>query len=624
MGSKLKLLQVASLFFGAGATWMLDGQAFAQSITAPPRQDTNSATGVSYRSGALTYSEQDLSVGGGFPSGLSLSRSYNSSVAFSLPGHGWTFSVNGYVSIDAIPVSPDGPAPDEGAEPYVYNVVFGGKSVGFLGGSVYTGLHGVHTGGPVGTYTPALPSGASLVFNGSTAAGYYTFTDADGTVVNFTTGPSGRISNWTLPDGTRLDYTYVGGGGVVIQNIISNRGWALIFDGATKVCAVNMTRSYVTSSTSTCPTDAQTVTYATTSGSFNAYVPLLTSATRGGRTTNYTYNSKDHLNCVKEPGQTACKVQSTYTECLNDPAVVGIQQDRHYHDYVTSQVDAASKTYGFSYGFDSCPKWQSDTSADYRPFSSNYVTMQENGSTTLWVTAAADGNPNGITDALSHATSFSYQVNSTTAGVLPDGLLVGVYQHEGNHEDDTLDARGNIVTKTVTPKPGSGLAAISSTASYSSSCSNIFTCNKPAYVIDANGNRTDYSYDSSHGGVLTETGPADASGVHPVKRYAYAQRYAWILNASSTYSAAATPVWVKTEERYCRTTATVSGACAGGSSDEVVTAYDYGPNSGPNNLLLRGIAVTADGTTRRTCYGYDRDGNRIWETKSRAGLTSCP
>jgi hypothetical protein len=39
--------------------------------------------------------------------------------------------------------------------------------------------------------------------------------------------------------------------------------------------------------------------------------------------------------------------------------------------------------------------------------------------------------------------------------------------------------------------------------------------------------------------------------------------------------------------------------------------------------MLRGVAVTADGQTLRTCYGYDRDGNKISETKPRAGLAVC-
>ena len=41
-------------------------------------------------------------------------------------------------------------------------------------------------------------------------------------------------------------------------------------------------------------------------------------------------------------------------------------------------------------------------------------------------------------------------------------------------------------------------------------------------------------------------------------------------------------------------------------------------------LLVRGVAVTADGQTRRTCYGYDALGRRISETKPNAGLGACP
>jgi len=91
-------------------------------------------------------------------------------------------------------------------------------------------------------------------------------------------------------------------------------------------------------------------------------------------------------------------------------------------------------------------------------------------------------------------------------------------------------------------------------------------------------------------------------------------------------------VHVLTEERSCRTTAlnTSAGTCGGGAADLVVVAYDYGPDTGSvgNNLWLRGMTVTAedtDGTIRtyRTCYGYDEQGNKIWETSPRAGLSAC-
>ena len=68
----------------------------------------------------------------------------------------------------------------------------------------------------------------------------------------------------------------------------------------------------------------------------------------------------------------------------------------------------------------------------------------------------------------------------------------------------------------------------------------------------------------------------------------------------------------------------MGSACSGGSADETVTAFDYGPDSGPNNLLPRGQTVAASGVTLRTCYGYDGDGNKISETSPNANLSACP
>jgi YD repeat-containing protein len=56
----------------------------------------------------------------------------------------------------------------------------------------------------------------------------------------------------------------------------------------------------------------------------------------------------------------------------------------------------------------------------------------------------------------------------------------------------------------------------------------------------------------------------------------------------------------------------------------VRTLYDYGPDAGPNNLLLRGTSVSADGTALRTCYGYDPLGRKVSETRPGAQLAACP
>lgn len=209
-------------------------------------------------------------------------------------------------------------------------------------------------------------------------------------------------------------------------------------------------------------------------------------------------------------------------------------------------------------------------------------------------------------------------------GISPALGYSGYSAPEGNTVELVRDARMNVVEVARTSKDNLTIQSAYKAGGFPTLCGNFRTCNQPSWTRDGNGNQTDYTYDATHGGVLTETGPADSNGVRPQKRYEYAQRYAWLKNSSGTYSQAASPIWVKTKEEYCISSAASSGNCAAGASDEVVTEYDYGPNSGPNNLLIRGVAVTAGGQTLRTCYGYDRMGRKVSETKPAANLTSCP
>jgi hypothetical protein len=176
----------------------------------------------------------------------------------------------------------------------------------------------------------------------------------------------------------------------------------------------------------------------------------------------------------------------------------------------------------------------------------------------------------------------------------------------------------------MTPKAGGGASVISTSAVYPTVCANRKVCNKPESVTDARGNATTYTYDPTHGGVLTMTGPA-VGGVRPATRYYYTQREAW-LRSGTGYAKTGEPIWLKSEERSCRTSTLdlAAGTCSAGAGDLVRTLYDYGPDSGPNNLWLRGMAVIADGQTLRTCYQYDEIGRRISETKPLGTGATCP
>jgi hypothetical protein len=182
------------------------------------------------------------------------------------------------------------------------------------------------------------------------------------------------------------------------------------------------------------------------------------------------------------------------------------------------------------------------------------------------------------------------------------------------------DSRMNVIKRTYSSTDNT--TVLTSETHFSTDCLNILTCNKPEWAKDVSGNQTDFEYDPVHGNLVRETGPA-VNGVRPETRYQYGQRYTWLKGSGSAYVKSADPIWVLESESYCRTSNHSNGACAAGASDEVVTTYDHGPDSGPNNLWLRGTAVTSEGVTLRSCITYDDFGNVIAETSPNANQSSC-
>lgn len=182
-------------------------------------------------------------------------------------------------------------------------------------------------------------------------------------------------------------------------------------------------------------------------------------------------------------------------------------------------------------------------------------------------------------------TSFTVNdgVANRTTSYLYDGSgrLTRTTTPEGNYVQLTYDARGNVTERRAVGKSGSGVADVVTTAGYDATCSNPKKCNKPNWTRDAKNNQTDYTYDSTHGGVLTVTAPADAGGVRPQTRYGYSSLQAYYHNGSSIV-ASGQPTYRVTSVANCRTTA----SCTGGT-DERKTAISYGPQTAGvgNNLL---------------------------------------
>ncbi len=590
---------------------------FAQ-LAQPPVKQSVSPLGLSYLSMQFRLDEEDLSIGGEGQAGLVLRRSFmdelNANPGIFYQSLGWTDSFATYVTNAPVPDPPgtEEPTPDYQKQ-WVYRFSIGTKTYAFFGGTT-GGTSRAPSHVPWGNYYNVQPNGASVIYTGTTS-GYYTLTEADGTVTIFTPGVgAAKVASIQYPDGTRLDFTYVN---ARLKSVFSTRGWAILIDAPSRACAVNLSRTSV-GPTDTCPAGVPTVDYGYTSGTFRPAVQLLTSVTKGGGSATYSYSAQDHITCVRDPGQTICKVINTYGSC---PAIWGdpnyTAADRNLKEPIVQQQSGTGETYAYT----GRPACRDDNLPDTYWTGNTVTTTKGNGSIET-VTVDSGGTPSSMTDGLGYTQTFETSADSQAVDV--SQVNAGV-DAEGGRTDWSRDARGNITQIVRHAKPGSGLADQTTSATYASTCSNTKTCNKPISTTDARGAVTNFTYDPTHGGLVVEEAPA-VDGIRAVRRLGYIQGYAWLKSPGGGYAAATSPVWLLSEERTCRTTATVNGGCAGGAADEVVTSYQYqsGNSSTPSNLLLIGKAVSADGQTRRTCFGYDYSGNRISETKPRAGLTVCP
>jgi YD repeat-containing protein len=232
-----------------------------------------------------------------------------------------------------------------------------------------------------------------------------------------------------------------------------------------------------------------------------------------------------------------------------------------------------------------------------------------------------------VQDALGNKTQFGAQTNLTISGMGGVGYvrLQTLTKPEGNVRTWAYDSRGNITSITDTPKT-SGPTPITISATYPSTCTSPASCNKPTSETDANGHTTNYTYNSTHGGLLSAMGPAPvANGARPLKLVTWVQKTPYYRNPSGALTASTTPIWVKSTETKCQTLAgTNPSPTCDASAPQTVTTYQYGADGTANSLWPHGVAVSSGGTTLRTCYTYDALGNKVSETKPNANLATCP
>jgi len=467
----------------------------------------------------------------------------------------------------------------------LYTVVVMGKSTPF-------------SGSPSTGFTPADGMGASLVKTGSN----YIYTGRDGTVAVFDGSNTfsyalltivGLPSTITYPSGEILTFTnqVVSSLEYYLLSVNSNRGYQLkIFYNSshfiTQVVALNNAIDYCSPTASSC--------------SFSQTWPTLT----------YSYPSS--------PGGSSTAITDSNGNTTTgkwDASVLGRIEERvtfpsgRYLSYLDTDLDNYIDTVT-----DGVSSWQ------YVYTLAGAVTTRVTDPTGRVREVTTDSSSGAMTlDAVDPSganlrTSYSYDLNNR---------VTQITYPEFNVTQFTYDSRGNITQRTEISKTPGTPANIVTTASYPSSCSNPLTCNKPTSTTDANSNTTDYIYDSSHGGILTVTGPA-VGGVRPQTSYTYDPKYAWYRNGppgplwgaavwnsfnwTAANARAPTPIYVLTQTSKCMT----SSSC-GGASQESLLSYSYvtGSSAVATNLLPASISSAAgDGSlTATVTTTFDSVGN---------------
>lgn len=451
----------------------------------------------------------------------------------------------------------------------------------------------------VGTCTLNLPDGTQVIY------------DKTKTSNMGIQGSLGVATQIIKPDGEILTYTYQpwgpysGGGGPysytiwaqIPLSVSSSLGWMVKYStpavtSISGVYIVNTSEDYCDpASTSDC------------TGSDSSTWPRISVTAPGGDALAY----KDILGNTTTiaPGTTTSGPHKYYTSVVSINYPSGrnahILYDTHQWPTATFTRGSASWTYTPP---DSSPYASMNTSTTVAdPLGNVKILYHEatNG-------AVSNARPTSFQDEVGRVTKYVYSnaVNGATRIISPEATYSGSTL-TGGYTDYAYDGRNNITSVTVVPA-GGGTPQVTQ-AGYPSTCSNVKTCNKPTYIIDPKGNETDYTYDSASGNVLTETGPADATGVRPQKRYSYTQLYPKVKNSAGAL-VNSPAVWRLTRISTCRSATTADPASCVGTVNELVTTYAYNDN----HLLLTSETISAgDGSSSATTsYGYDKFGRRIW------------
>ncbi len=571
---KLKSIWRASTACVAVATAF---PAFAQ-VPPPPIRQNVDANGVDLGNGSFNTSGTDITIGPAGHQGLSYTRYWT--------GQGWRNSAIATMS-------------GNGAAPVVS---IGGKSESFTRVAVTASGS---------TYTNDQGAGSTLIREAGGSSDYV-YTGRDGMIVRFMVSGGGTLSEYesqigwarsfTMPDGTFINYTYktssfsgpAPGGGTYtaiiarIQSINNSNGYQLKFTYAqntlsssnvsewqkpSRVTAINNSIEYCDPSSDSCSLvgvwPKADYTYVATSFGTN----LETVTDLAGLVWRYGYGFyTDRMESVRRPG-------SATDDTIIDGSGTG---------YSVKNITRAGITWGYNYVWD-------DWTGFHRTMT---ITDPLSG---VSVAKSSYNQIKYYKDQNLKEMTYEYDMDRTKKIVFP----------ELNSLEYTYDSRGNATSQIQHAKPSSGLADLTISAAYPATCVNPKTCNQPTSTTDALGNVTDYTYDTTHGGVLTVTRPAPATGgIRPQVRYGYTGLQAYYKVSGGSIVASGVTTYLPTSLSACQTTVSCSGA-----ADEAKTTTAYGPQTAgtANNLLpVSTTSGSGNGTlAATTAFTYDSVGNQL-------------
>lgn len=613
--------------------------AFAQAklINMPAEQVMVSPGGVDLRTGRYNYNQTDVSIGQG-ENGIGLTRTISSTVpsrsefSFGNFSHNWDASME-IIRVDLSERARKGGWPS--GTDYMAFVNYDGRNVTFSTSATGT-VYGMSSRGPR----------QYLTFTGAqgTAGVVYTFADAEGNKITFK--PLGTVGGLSVTaiyptkivraDGTEfdLDYASYPSGSVNLARLKSvkgSRGYGLVLEGSggfiTKVCALNLSQTAMPTN-DLCPSGVPTATYSYT----GSKLASVTDAGAGLWQFAYGASGSYDTMAFTKPGQptpwlTNSTINSGYDGLGGVYDAVYAQtfatgetySYQYFHAPVAAQsneivggrsTNALGESVSVRYGFYRIPQPDCPQLPCPPPMPTDQLPYQQTSGPIL-----ISGVPTGSISADFCDPYYTTWCNVTNMQSFTDAAGIKTKLAYDNYQNIT-EARRVAVA-------GSGIADIVTSATFD--CTYNINCAKPTSMTDAKGAVSNYTYDTTHGGLLTDMKPAPTAGAaRPLVVKTYTQKYAYMKDGGGLLVPAATPVWVPATDTQCQTVAGSSTPTCDPSGPQMVTAYEYGANGTADNLLVRGIAVTADGQTLRTCYGYDTSGRKMSETKPAANLSACP